>query len=429
MHLTYTFKGKDPREILKLINSINFNANTNDRDYYQQYLNPDDTPTGMDSTQQQSVDVNNNTFSSRLNYDKPFHGKTLLNMGGVFTRYNSHNIVNTSFLKKPDNVLVFNDLLSKNFKFHQTIYGLRFAARYDFVINTYLNVGTQVEHTQTNFDITNSSSHYVNNYWTWLPFVTFYKKWENEINITASYKRTIQRPGLNELNPSIDYSDPYNIRYGNPYLSAYSADNFDLILGKWNRKWYLNGSIGYNALQNIYSAIRTLQTDGKTNITWLNISGRKEYESSIWGGYTINKKTKGNLSLGYTYNVYSMHDKEINNFHDGGSFYSTLNGSYQFNDLLNSNASFTFNRFSNPQGRVRSTLSMNIGAQQKLFKKRVTVALNIIDPFRQQRNLSYTYGTNFNLESYSSTNTRNFRIAVSYNLIKPKTVKKAVLKK
>ncbi|MEP6674053.1 MAG: outer membrane beta-barrel protein [Ferruginibacter sp.] len=424
--LTYTYKGKNPKEILKLINSLNLNSNENQRDYYQQYLNPDQTPTGTDSTQQQSIDVKNNTFSSRLNYDKPLRdNKTLLNMGGVLIRYNSHNIVNTSFLKKPENVLLPNDLLSKNFWFHQTIYGLRFAVRYDFMLNTYLNIGTQTEHTQTNFDITNSTTDYANNYWTWLPFITFYKKWENEINITASYKRTIQRPGLNELNPSIDYSDPYNIRYGNPYLSAYSADNFDFILGKWNRKWYLNGSVGYNALQHIYSAIRTLQPDGKTNITWENISGRKEYESSIWGGYTINKKTKGNLSLGYTYNVYSIHDKQINNFHNGGSFYSTLNGSYQFSDLLNSNASFTFNRFSNPQGRVRSTLSMNIGAQQKLFKKRVTLALNVIDPFRQQQNRYYTYGTNFNLESYSSTNTRNFRIAVSYNLIKPKTLKKS----
>jgi outer membrane receptor protein involved in Fe transport len=53
------------------------------------------------------------------------------------------------------------------------------------------------------------------------------KKWKNEISITLSYKRTLQRPGLNELNPSVDYSDPYNTRFGNPYLQAYSADNFD----------------------------------------------------------------------------------------------------------------------------------------------------------------------------------------------------------
>lgn len=422
---TYTYKGKDPKEIMKLIAGINFNSNQNDRDYFQQYLNPDGTPTGADSSQQQITDVKNNTLSLRLNYDKPLKDKkTLLNMGGGIIRFNSHNILNTSYLKKPDNVFVVSDLLSKNFKFHQLIYSLRFAVRYDFKLNCYVNAGTQVEHTKTNFDIRNSTDHYVNNYITWLPFITFYKRWENDMTVTLSYKRTIQRPGLNELNPSIDYTDPYNIRYGNPYLEAYSADNFDLIVGKWNRKWNINGSAGYNALQNIYSAIRTLQPDGKTNITWLNISGRKEYESSIWGGLTLSKKSKANLSVGFTYNVYSAHDKLVNRFRDGGSFYSTLNGSYIFNDVFNGNASFTFNRFANPQGKVRNTLSMNIGVQRKLFKKRLTLSLNLIDPLKQQQNRSYTYGSNFNLETYSSTNTRNYRFGLGYNLIKPKTVKK-----
>ena len=429
-NFTYTYKGKNPKEVLRIISGLNLNDNSNDRDYYQLYLNPDRTPTGVDSSQQQQTDVKNNTASLRLNYDKPIDSsKTLLNLGGSFIRYNSHNMLNTYFMKKPENIFIQNGLLSKDFRFHQTIYGLRIAARYDIVLDCYFNAGVQAEHTKTYFDIENSMSHYANNYWTWLPFATFYKKWKSEYNLTISYKRTIQRPGLNELNPSIDYTDPYNIRYGNPYLEAYSADNFDLIFGKWNKLWYLNGSVGYNALQNIYSSIRTLQPDGKTNITWQNISGRKEYESSMWGGYTFNKKTKANISLGYTYNVYSIHDRTVNKFRNGGSFYSTLNGSYQLNDLLNSNASFTFNRFANPQGKVRTTLSMNIGAQQKFFKKRLTVALNVIDPFRQQQNKVYTYGSNFTLESFSTTNTRNFRIAVSYNLIKPKPVKKPLLKK
>jgi hypothetical protein len=57
---------------------------------------------------------------------------------------------------------------------------------------------------------------------------------------------------------------------------------------------------------------------------------------------------------------------------------------------------------------------MNIGVQQKLFKKKIVVAISMIDPFRQQQNKSFTYAGNFNLESYSTTRTKNFRIALSY---------------
>ena len=431
-NVTYTLKGKNPKAQLKIITGFNFNANNNGRNFYQEYLNPDNTPTGIDSTQAQNTTSKNNIISLRINYDKPLKGnKISLNFGVTYNRSNNHNVLNTAFMKKPENVLVKNELLSNDFLFHQTIYGLRAAARYDFVPDFFISAGLQPEYTQTNFDIKNNNNHYVNNYWSFLPFATLVKKWKNDVNINFSYKRTVQRPRLNELNPSVDYADPYNTRSGNPYLQPYYADNFDFSFGKWNKIYNINASVGYNALQDIYSSIRTLQADGSTFTTWQNISGRKEYEASLWGGYTLTKKAKANLSFGYTYNVYSDFDRMVRHFRNGGSFYSTLNGSYQFTDLMNGNASFTFNRFANPQGKVRNTLSMNIGVQQKFFQKRIIVTLNFIDPFRQQQNKNFTYASNFNLESYSTTNTRNYRIVLSYVFKKKvkKTGREALLKK
>ena len=431
-NFSYTIKGKNPKAIFKFISGFNYNASENERDFYQQYLNPDNTPTGSDSTQQQHTTSRNTNLNLRVNYDKPLKdNKTSFNFGASYNGYRNHNELNTAFMKKPENVLVKNDLLSNDFLFYQTIYGLRASIRYDFIPDFYINGGLQTEYTQTHFDIKNNSNRYLNNYWSMLPFANLVKKWKSDVTITFSYKRTVQRPRLNELNPSVDYGDPYNTRSGNPYVQAYYADNFDFIFGKWNKLYNFNVSVGYNALQKIYSSIRTLQTDGSTFTTWQNISGRKEYEASAWGGYTINKKAKANLSFGYNYNVYSLYDRDVRRFRNGGSFYSTLNGSYQFTTLLNANASFTFNRFANPQGSVRSTLSTNIGIQQKFFAKKITVTLNIIDPFRQQQNKNVTYGSNFNLESFSTTNTRNYRLVLSYTFKKKekKSGREALLKK
>ncbi|MBK6381034.1 MAG: outer membrane beta-barrel protein [Chitinophagaceae bacterium] len=414
-NFTYTIKGKNPKNVFKFISGFNYNAGNNERNFYQQYLNPDNTPTGSDSTQQQITNSQNTNINLRMNYDRALrNNKTSLHFGATYNGYNNHNVLNTAFMKKPENVLVNNAVLSNDFRFHQTIYGVTASVRYDFIPNFYVNGGMLAEYTQTYFDIKNNSNRYLNNYWSLLPFANLVKKWKNDVSITFTYRRTVQRPRLNELNPSVDYGDPYNTRSGNPYVQPYYADNFDFIFGKWNKKYNFNVSVGYNALQKIYSSIRTLQPDGSTFTTWQNISGRKEYEASAWGGYTLTKKAKANLSFGYNYNVYSLYDRNIRRFRNGGSFYSTLNGSYQFTTLMNANASFTFNRFANPQGSVRSTLSMNIGVQQKFFKKKITVTFNIIDPFRQQQNKNFTYGSNFNLESFSTTNTRNYRLVVSY---------------
>ena len=414
-NFTYTIKGKNPKTVFKFISGFNCNAGSNNRDFYQQYLNPDNTTNGSDSSQEQDTYTKNNSINLRFIYDKPLKGnKITVNTGASYSRYSNHHILNTAFMKKPDNVFEKNELLSNDFIFYQTISGFIASVRYDFMTDFYLNGGLQSEYTQTYFDVKNSSDQYLNNYWSLLPFANLVKKWKNEVSITVSYKRTVQRPRLNELNPSVDYGDPYNTRSGNPYLQAYYADNIDFIFGKWNKQYYINVSAGYNALQKIFSAIRTLQPDGSTFTTWQNISGRKEYEASAWGGYTINKKAKTNLSIGYTYNVYGAYDRSKRSFRNGGSLHATLNGSYQFTDLINANAGFTFNRFANPQGSVRNTMSMNIAIQKKFFSKKITVTLNIIDPFRQQQNLNFTYGSNFYLESFSTTNTRNYRLALSY---------------
>lgn len=420
-NLTYNVKGKDPRTVLRIIGGFNYNSYDNDRDFYQEYLNTDYTPSGKDSTQRQNTTSSSNTTTLRINYDRPLKGKKwMLSVGVNLNRYNNHNVLNTAFMKKPENIFVKNEQLSNDFRFHQSIYGSMAALRYDIVPGFNITVGVQPEYTQTHFNIRNNSNRYRNNYWSFLPFATLQKKWENDVNINFAYKRTVQRPRLNELNPSLDYADPYNTRSGNPYLQPYYADNFDLSIGKWKKLYNINASVGYNILTDIYSSIRTLQADGSTFTTWQNISGRQEYEASIWGGYTLSKKAKANLSFGYTYNVYSNFDRTVRFFRNGSSFYSTLNGSYQFTDLVNANASFTYNRFANPQGRVRSTLSMNLGVQQKFFKKRIIVTVNVIDPFRQQQNINSTFGSNFNLESYSTTNTRNYRIVLSY-VFKKKT--------
>ena len=430
-NLTYTVKGKNPKNMLRIISGFNYNSYDNGRDFYQEYLNPDNTPTGSDSTQKQNTTSSNHILSLRINYDRSLTGKLTLSMGANYNRYNNHNVLNTSFMKKPENIFVKNEQLSNDFLFHQAIYGLMAALRYDIVPDFFITAGLQPEYTETNFDIVNNSNRYLNNYWSLLPFATVMKKWKNDVNINFAYKRTVQRPRLNELNPSLDYADPYNTRSGNPYLQPYYADNFDLSIGKWNKLYNVNASVGYNSLRDIYSSIRTLQADGSTFTTWQNISGRQEYEASLWGGYTLTRKAKANLSFGYTYNIYSAYDRSVRYFRNGGSFYSTLNGSYQFSDLMNANASFTYNRFANPQGRVRSTLSMNLGIQRKFFQKRIIVTLNFVDPFRQQRNANSTYGSNFNLESYSTTNTRNYRVVLSYVFKKKAkaTGKAALLKK
>ena len=214
------------------------------------------------------------------------------------------------------------------------------------------------------------------------------------------------------------------MRFGNPGLEASTAHNFDFIAGRTRSKYFINIGAGYNVVQDVFSQVRTLLPDGKTQVTWENISDRREYELSTWNGVTFHKKWKINASASYTYNKYSEFDKNVRKFRDGGSFSSNINLNVTPTDRWNFTGNFNVNRFANPQGYARWNTSTSFGVQRKFLNKKLVVTLNAIDPFTNQQRKTFTYGTNFNLESYSSTQTRNFRISAAYSFTKIQKKKK-----
>jgi len=427
---SYTLKGR-LGEVFRVIAGYNFSSSYSDRLFFQQFFNPDFTPNGLDSTQQQLNDTKINGYNARVSYDRMLDNKkTFLSIGGAYTRNNNHVDVDASYKKKPEGLMTPLDLLSNNFRFHQTVWNLRASVKQILGVNFSFTAGTALERTDIWFELLKESRDVKNNYLSWLPFANLNKTWKDKLNLTLSYRRTIRRPGITELNPTIDFSDPYNIRFGNENLEASTADNFDFIAGRTKAKYYVNFGAGYNRVKDIFSQVRTLQADGKTQITWENISGRKEYEISTWSGATITKKIKVNGSASYTYNKYSEFDILVRKFRNGGSFTSNINTVFLPTDITNITAGFNMNRFGNPQGFARWNTSMNLGVQQRFFKKKMTVTVNVIDPFVNQQRRVFTYGTNFNLESYSLTKTRNFRLSVAYNFTKtPKKKKPVVLPK
>ncbi|HET9431466.1 MAG TPA: outer membrane beta-barrel protein [Chitinophagaceae bacterium] len=428
LSLGYTWKGR-PGETLKIITNYNFSDNESNRVFYQQFFNPDYTPNGLDSLQQQLNETRIDGHNIRVSYDRMLKNKkTFISLGSAYNRSNNHVVVEASYKKKPEGQLVPLEILSNNFKFHQTIYNYRASVKQVLGENFSFTAGTALEQTAIWFELFKETRDVKNDYWTWLPFANLNKTWKEKLSITLAYRMSIRRPGIGELNPTIDFSDPYNTRFGNENLEASTAHNFDLVLGRTKPKYFLNLGIGYNMLENLFSQLRTLLPDGKTQVTWENISSRKEYEISTWNGITLTRKLKVNASASYTHNQYSEFDRTVRKFRNGGSFTSNFNSNYIPTDKWNLTAGFNLNRFANPQGYARWNTSMNLGVQRRFFSKRLVVTINSIDPFSNQQRRIFTYGKNFNLESYSNTRTRNFRLSVAYNFTKTQK-KKTDLKK
>jgi len=418
---SYQWKGRNPVEKLQVYSGLSISKNDNDRDFYQQFLQSDFLPTGLDSTQIQLTDNYIHSFYINSNYNKPLNdtGTIYLTTGASFSSNSYHNVLSTSFLRKFDHIFIGNDLLSNNFYFHQTIFTARAALVIGLPLQWRLIAGAQAEYTRSDFQfIKGNSADADNAYWRLLPNVTLRKEFSKELNMSWVFRETIRRPGITELNPSIDYSDPYNIRFGNPHIQPSLTDNYDLNIGYVEKKFNINANLGYNRIRNVFNSIRTLVDSGKTQITYQNISDQEELQASLWTGITVTRQFKVNISAGYNFNKYSGKEKLLYRYIDGGTFYTTFNYSYAPDNLTVIEANNRYTSFATPQGRSRSNINMSISVQRKFFNKRLIVGLSAIDPFGLQVYNGFTYGTNFNIESHSESNTQNFRLSVSYQLSK-----------
>lgn len=416
-NLSFRHRGKMPEEVLEVSGSWSYSKNKNDLSSYQQYLNPDHQPTGADSTQRQHDDSRIRGYEGRFSYDKPLvsGGATLLSLGGYYNYASDDVAVTTSYLDKGSGMFVVDAPLSSDLNFLQTKANFRASLRQTLAHGITVSGGTSVSRTLVQFDLYNTNTTTSHTYWNWLPFANINKTWDDQWALTLVYRRSIKRPGLDQMNPSVDYSDPYNLKYGNPLLTPSLAHEFDLHAGKSNNDYYFNYSIGFNKVQDIFSQITQLQSNGVTVTTYENISNRTEYTTGTWSGYTFTPVLKANIGVNYIYSHYGQFDKTVNKYQDNGSFYTNLNLSYSPTKLWDVNLSCLYNRNGNPQGVTTANVNMNLGIQRKLFQKKLVITLNITDPFVQQSTMTTTHGSDFNLLSHSMTETRNFRLSLSYN--------------
>jgi len=414
--LSYQYKPK-AGETFKMVFNYSSSTTENDRIFYQRYYYPDLQFSGVDSFQQQLIDQSVNTFNLRLFYDKMLaNKKTFLSLGS-FYQHGAHHVVNeASYKKRPEQIIVPLPGLSNDLWFYQEVGNWRGSLRQLVGKEASLTVGLVLEPTIISFDLLSENRKVNNRYASWLPFANFNKRWKDELSMTLSYRRTINRPGIGQLNPTIDFSDPYNVRFGNPFLEASGAHQFDLVLSRTRRTYFLNLGLGYNSLTAIFSPVRTLLEGGKTQVTWENISGRKEIEISSWNGITLSSQFKLTANANLTLQRYSPYDITVRKFRNGASFSSSIGYAWTASDVWNANGNINVNRFASPQGFANWTVAMQMAVQRKLLKKKLLITATLIDPLINQQRKSFTFGPNFSLESFTLTRTQNYRLTIAYLL-------------
>ncbi|TKT92539.1 TonB-dependent receptor domain-containing protein [Dyadobacter frigoris] len=215
--------------------------------------------------------------------------------------------------------------------------------------------GLRYEHTFIDASTKESGSLGVGNYGVLVPSVNASKTIKGA-TLKLGYNRRIQRPGLQQLNPNYNASNPQNITIGNPKLRPELTNNFEVGVSKNIKKTFVNATFFGRITNNAISQIRqpSDSISGAVVTTYQNIGKQHAYGTNLFANVAATTKINVGLFM--------------------NAFYSTLTGQTTGRDGLSREIS---NSGMNISGGIfsQATFKNGWGAQAFGFMQGNTIQL------------------------------------------------------
>ncbi|HNS17940.1 MAG TPA: TonB-dependent receptor [Bacteroidales bacterium] len=206
----------------------------------------------------------------KADYTKPFPNKTSLEAGYQFRLESDPEDYIYSEYDYDSDQWIPSDLYSTEMDFTEQIHSIY--GTWSGELKSFgFQLGLRGEYNYRDIYSSGSDKTFLIDRFDLFPTVHISKKFTDKHQLLASYSRRVDRPRGWDLEPTITYMDPYNIRVGNPSLEPEFIDSYDLSYQYRFRKSFLSLEGYYRITKNKISRIRTLLDDGIIQHTSVNM--------------------------------------------------------------------------------------------------------------------------------------------------------------
>ncbi|MEO6522002.1 MAG: outer membrane beta-barrel family protein [Mucilaginibacter sp.] len=212
-----TFKTKGQE--LDISYNSSFNRNTGNFYQKQDYLNSSASSFGSIGDNPGHDHDNEVT----IDYAQPIAGEVWLETGAKAQIQNITTASSVNTYNPALNSFVFDPLQSNGFDYGRHLYAYYVSVTFPLFKFFDVKAGLRDEYT-----ITTIANANVPDYNLLSPSLVFSHKLDKTQSIKISYSKRIERPDFEDLNPFVNFSDPYNISYGNPLLLPEIGNNVEL---------------------------------------------------------------------------------------------------------------------------------------------------------------------------------------------------------
>lgn len=310
---------------------------------------------------------------------------------------------------------------TNNFSNSQNVFGAYNSYQYNLK-NWGFKAGVRIEETVINADFISTASTVKQDYFNVTPSININRTFKDRSSLNVAYSLRIQRPGIYQLNPFVDRSNPSFETTGNPNLRPSVGNDFRINYNK-SKKASFNASFRVNWIKTMI--MPTSAFDPATNITrssFGNTGKALAYGADFNVNYPVTKvwsvSANGRLVHGQVRGM--VNNVEIRN---SGLMYG---GSASTTYRLEKGWRLSGNAFLNGpnlsiQGTSNAYVAMSLSANKDIVKDKLSFSASVNNPFSKYRiNRVESFGPNFTQTDNNQTYFRGVSTSLNYRFGKLK---------
>lgn len=402
--------------------------NNSDFDYFQDYTFPAQT---LDIRESNINKGENLELTFQSDYTHPFTQKFKMETGVKGTLRQIESDFRFLSLDPDQNAWIVNPERTDIFYYDQNVYAAYASGNLQIDSRTTIIGGLRVELTDLKGQFEEFNAPFDNQYISYLPNISISRKTGEFNQLRVSYNQRIQRPNQRHINPFVEYNDNRDISYGNPNLFPELVHQAEVTGTFFIKGNMITTTLFGRRTQDLIENLVTIDDQGVSTSTFYNFGKRSAVGVNVFGSLNL-----GKLSLrgGFDVNAWKV----------DGEFESAVlsNRGYDYNGRMNLTWTLSetlriegFGFYRSPtytvQGKTPNWTMMSFGIRKELFKKRLSVGLNITEPFRENLRLERELeGTDFYTLSNTLRPVRSFGVNVGYRFgkidFKERTGKKKI---
>lgn len=360
----------------------------------------------------------NRTLSAQTDFVLPVKKKYKFETGlkinnrniALSTDASSYNFGNSSY----ENDVRYSD----RFDYDETVAAAYAQYTSHFLIFDFA-AGLRAEETVLQMESAQKDSTIGRNYLSLFPSASLKYSLKNKADVALSYSRRINRPGLDQLNPFVDYSDSFNIRTGNPFLNPEYVHSLDLSYASNGDVFTYSASVYYRHTDDLLSRFRSIDiTTGVASLTSknFNTSDNTGIEANI--KYQIKKVGSFSAGFNFFHNKINADNVEADLQVSSTQWNTRLAFAARLTKTTNLQITGMFaSKVKNPNSIVSGMMNgVDAGLKQDFSNGKLSLGFNVTDIFNQRKFSIYNFGDYYDYHGYRKRESRVATLTLTWRL-------------